>query len=106
MTTIEEILNKTGKLFNYYDIISEVIAISDENILLRLINYHDRLPLIENCEGPHSLCPEDMMRSVAAQSLIEKTGIKYKNEIQDAFERYPAYNQWLHSIIEASYERN
>jgi hypothetical protein len=48
-----------------------------ERLLLAILRFEGELVLDETSDGPHSMTPEEMLKSVAAQALGQWTGARY-----------------------------
>jgi hypothetical protein len=66
----------------------EAVAASDslgweaERVLLRVVRFEGELRLSEESELPHSMSPEEMLKSVAIQTLVRRTGLTHLRELQ------------------------
>src|SRR6266566_3566721 len=66
----------------------EAVASSDsigweaERVLLRVVRFEGELRLSEDSESPHSMSPEEMLKSVAIQALAKWTGLTHLLEME------------------------
>ena len=65
-----------------WPIISSPLSSDGERLLLDIIKHHGRLCLTETAELPHSLPPEEMLKSLAVQGLARWTRLTYLTELQ------------------------
>ncbi len=62
--------------------ISAPLTWEGERLLLDLIRFEGRLRLAVSSEMPHSMPPEDMLKSLAIQALARWTGLAHLHEMQ------------------------
>lgn len=66
----------------------EAVAVGDslgwdaERVLLRVVRFEGELRLNEDSESPHSMSPEEMLKSVAIQALVRWTGLTHLLEMR------------------------
>jgi hypothetical protein len=65
-----------------WPVISAPLSPESERFLLAVLHHHGRLRLTETAELPHSLAPEEMLKSLAVQALARWTGLTYLTELQ------------------------
>ena len=65
-----------------WPVISSPLTGDEERLLLELLRHNGRLRLVANDELPHSLTPEDMLKSLAVQALGKWTRLTYLTEMQ------------------------
>jgi hypothetical protein len=65
-----------------WPIISSPLSADGERLLLEVINHHGQLRLTETGELPHSLPPDEMLKSLAVQALGRWTRLTYLTELQ------------------------
>ena len=65
-----------------WPVIATPLTGDDERLLLELLRHEGRLRLVANDELPHSLTPEDMLKSLAVQALGKWTRLTYLTEMQ------------------------
>ncbi len=53
-----------------------------ERVLLGIVRFEGRLRLTVSSDMPHSMPPEDMLKSLAIQALARWTGLAYLHEMQ------------------------
>lgn len=53
-----------------------------EEMLLAILAFDGELQLDESSEMPHRMSPEDMLKSLAAQALVVRTGAKHTDAIR------------------------
>ena len=84
----EEPLNRS--VYRWDDLLAaiETVAGSDslgweaESVLLRVLRFEGELELSDDSEHPHSMSPEEMLKSVAIQTLAKRTGLTHLLEMQ------------------------
>src|SRR5882724_6956051 len=64
-----------------WPVISSPLSADGERLLLDVIHHHGRLRLTETAELPHSLPPDEMLKSLAVQSLARWTRLTYLSEL-------------------------
>jgi hypothetical protein len=64
-----------------WPIIANPLSEDDERQLVEILRFDGRLHLAESSELPHSMPPEDMLKSLAVQALAKWTGTKYIEEM-------------------------
>lgn len=74
-----------------------------ERMLLALLRFDGRLRLSQESEFPHSMAPEDMLKSLAAQALGKWTGYTHLIELQRV--EATARSRALASIVRAVIRR-
>jgi hypothetical protein len=79
----------TGGEPTWSDLIAELVpAISrpltweTEELLLEVLRFEGRLRLTVSADLPHSMPPEDMLKSLAVQALVKWAGLSYTQEIE------------------------
>ena len=85
-----------------WPIISSPLSLDGERLLLDIIKHHGRLCLTETAELPHSLPPEEMLKSLAVQALARWTRLTYLTELQRL--ELTASSQALRSTVRAVIE--
>jgi hypothetical protein len=65
-----------------WPVISSPLSSVGERLLLDVIHHHGRLHLNEMAELPHSMPPDEMLKSLAVQALARWTGLVYLTELQ------------------------
>jgi hypothetical protein len=65
-----------------WPVISSPLTWEGERLLLDVIRFEGRLRLVESSEMPHSMPPEDMLKSLAIQALARWTGLAHLHEMQ------------------------
>ncbi len=80
---IESIFEDQTKEYNYSQLLYDLESAKDET-LLKLLKFNGRLSFISNEHLPHSQSPENMLKFVAIQILIQRTQFKYEKEIKEA----------------------
>jgi len=65
-----------------WPVISAPLTWEGERLLLDLIRFEGRLRLAVSPEMPHSMPPEDMLKSLAIQALARWTGLAHLHEMQ------------------------
>lgn len=65
-----------------WPVISCPLTWEGERLLLDLIRFEGRLRFLESSEMPHSMPPEDMLKSLAIQALARWTGLAHVHEMQ------------------------
>src|ERR1700683_1575441 len=65
-----------------WPVISSPLTWEGERLLLDVIRFEGRLQLVESSELPHSMPPEDMLKSLAIQALARWTGLVHLHEMQ------------------------
>lgn len=63
-------------------VISKPLNWETERILLEIMRFDGRINLTSDSSVPHSLSPEDMLKSLAAQALGRWTGLTHIYELQ------------------------
>ncbi len=53
-----------------------------ESVLLDILRFDAELPLVPDAEMPHSMAPEEMLKSLALQALGRWTGLTYLRLMQ------------------------
>jgi hypothetical protein len=62
--------------------ISQHLTWEAEGILLEILRFEGRLRLTVSDDLPHSMSPEDMLKSLAVQALAKWTGLAYLQEME------------------------
>ena len=82
-------ISPAGQEFRWGDLMKELwpvistpLTLEGEGLLLDLIRFEGRLHLAVSPEMPHSMPPEDMLKSLAIQALARWTGLAHLNEMQ------------------------
>ncbi len=65
-----------------WPIISSPLSWEGERLLLQIIHFDGRLRLTETPELPHSMPPEEMLKSLAVQALAKWTGLTHLTAMQ------------------------
>src|SRR5206468_3341953 len=65
-----------------HTVISAPLDWEGERVLLAITRFEGALPLSESSELPHSMSPEDMLKSLAIQALGKWTGLTHLKEMQ------------------------
>src|SRR5262245_30938165 len=65
-----------------WPIISAPLSWEGERLLLEILHFNGRLRLSESSELPHSMPPEDMLKSLAVQALAKWTGLTHLTEME------------------------
>ena len=84
----EESSNRS--VYRWEDLLAaiEAVAVGDslgwdaERVLLRVVRFEGELRLNEDSEPPHSMSPEEMLKSVAIQALARWTGLTHLLEMR------------------------
>lgn len=69
-------------MMELWPVISAPLTCEGERLLLDLIRYEGRLRLAVSAEMPHSMPPEDMLKSLAIQALARWTGLVHLHEMR------------------------
>jgi hypothetical protein len=69
-------------MMELWPVISSPLTWEGERLLLDLIRFEGRLRLAVSSEMPHSMPPEDMLKSLAIQALARWTGLAHLREMQ------------------------
>lgn len=69
-------------MMELWPVISAPLTWEGERLLLDLIRFEGRLRLDVSSEMPHSIPPEDMLKSLAIQALAQWTGLAHLCEMQ------------------------
>lgn len=65
-----------------WPLISTPLSAEGERILLRILQFDGRLRLEVTSDLPHSMTPEEMLKSLSIQALTKWTGLTYLSPIQ------------------------
>jgi hypothetical protein len=65
-----------------WPVISSPLTWEGERLLLEAVRFEGQLRLVESSELPHSMPPEDMLKSLAIQALARWTGLAHLHEMQ------------------------
>jgi len=89
LTTAMAASPPAGQSPHWSDLILELLpAISSpptsetERFLVRIVRFEGRLHLTVSSDMPHSMPPEDMLKSLAIQALARWTGLAYLHEMR------------------------
>jgi len=73
----------------WYDVMLELLPVisspltpETERLLVGIVRFEGRLRLTVSSEMPHSMPPEDMLKSIAIQALARWTGLAYIHEMR------------------------
>ncbi len=69
-------------MMELWPVISTPLTWEAERLLLDLIRFEGRLRLTVSSEMPHSMSPEDMLKSLAVQTLARWTGLAHLREMR------------------------
>jgi len=61
--------------------ISSPLTVETERVLLEILRFEGRLQIDLSSEMPHSMPPEDMLKSLAIQALARWTGLAHLQEM-------------------------
>lgn len=62
--------------------ISQHLTWEAEELLIEILRFEGRLRLAGSSDLPHSMSPEDMLKSLASQALARWTGLAYLQEME------------------------
>jgi hypothetical protein len=65
-----------------WPVISLPLSVDGERLLLEVIHHRGQLHLTETSDLPHSMAPDEMLKSLAVQALARWTGLTYLTELQ------------------------
>ena len=84
------------------EVITAPLSAEAERLLLALLRFDGRLRLDAASEFPHSLSPEDMLKSLSVQALAKWTGPTYTREIQklQATARSPGLISGIKAVLQ------
>ena len=87
-----------------WPVISLPLSSDGERLLLDVIHHHGRLRLTDTAELPHSLPPEEMLKSLAVQALARWTRLTYLTELQrlELTASSPALQSTVRAVIETA----
>ncbi len=68
-----------GELF---PVLATPLSAEGEQLLLDILRFDGQLHLIINDELPHSLTPEDMLKSLAVQGLVKWTELTHRHVLE------------------------
>jgi hypothetical protein len=87
-----------------WPVISSPLFADGERLLLDVIQHHGRLRLTETAELPHSLPPDEMLKSLAVQALARWTGLTYLTELQllELTALSPALQSTVRAVIQTA----
>jgi|SRR5579864_809956 len=100
-----------GHQYRWEDLVAAIEAIAGadsfgweaERALLRALRFDGELSLSENSELPHSMSPEEMLKSLATQALAKRTGLTHLLEMERV--EATAASPTLASIVRATIRR-
>lgn len=69
-------------LADLWPVFSSPPAAEAERLLLDILRFEGRLQINPSAEMPHSMPPEDMLKSLAIQALAKWTGLAHLHEMQ------------------------
>ena len=71
-----------------------------EQLLLDILQTENKIDLLPPFnDGPHSMPPEDMLKSFAIQTLVKRTGLAYQLEILKVKAISPALSGIIEHIL-------
>lgn len=85
-----------GLLSELWPLLAAHLTEETEEVLLDILHFDGRLKLDLSGEGPHSLCPELMLKSLAVQALIRGTGEKHAG-LLDYLETEESLREVIHA---------
>jgi hypothetical protein len=87
-----------------WPVISSPLSSDGERLLLDVIHHHGRLRLTETAELPHSLPPDEMLKSLAVQALARWTRLTYLTELQrlELTASSPALQSTVRAVIQTA----
>ncbi len=93
----EDLLNAVETLF------ASPFNWATERVMLEVLRFGGTLRLAESSELPHSMCPEDMLKSFAIQWLAKFTGLTHLLEMQrvEAMTASPSLSSIVRATIRA-----
>lgn len=65
-----------------WPLLSAPVTSEGERALLDVVRFEGQLTLSESSEFPHSMTPEDMLKSICIQALAKWTGLAHIREMQ------------------------
>lgn len=68
-------------MMELWPLISSPLTPEAERLLLDVVHFDGRLRLVVSCDMPHSMPPEEMLKSLAVQALARWTGLDYLHEM-------------------------
>jgi len=89
-----------------WPVISSPLTSEGERLLLDIICFEGRLQLAVSSELPHSMPPEDMLKSLAIQALGRWTGLAHLHEMQEVQRTTPSssLSSLVHDVIQQALE--
>ena len=69
-------------LADLWPVLSSPLTADGERVLLEILRFGGRLQINVSSEMPHSMPPEDMLKSLAIQALARWTGLVHLNEMR------------------------
>lgn len=84
-----------------WPIISSPLTLAGERLLLDVIHHKGRLSVAETDELPHSLSPDEMLKSLAVQALARWTSLTYITELRrlEVTAASPALQDVIRAVI-------
>ncbi len=69
-------------LADLWPALSSPLTVEGERLLLEILRFEGRLQIDLSSEMPHSMPPEDMLKSLAIQALAKWTGLSHLHEMR------------------------
>ena len=87
-----------------WPVISSPLSPVGERLLLDVIHHHGPLRLTETAELPHSLPPDEMLKSLAVQAITRWTRLTYLTELQrlELTTSSPALQSTVRAVIQTA----
>ena len=87
-----------------WPVISSPLSADGERLLLEVIHHHGQLRLTETAELPHSLPPDEMLKSLAVQALARWTRLTYLTDLQclELTASSPALQSTVRAVIQTA----
>lgn len=86
---LADVVSGRDAVYQWEDVLAELEVVlaqpltpKAEKLMLGLLRFEGELRLTESSELPHSMSPEDMLKSFAVQWLSKKTGLTHLPEMQ------------------------
>ena len=101
LTNFQQSYQWADILWSMFDMIMKPLTKESEELLLFVIKFDKKINIDLNGECPHSMPPEDMLKSIAIQALLRFTGVRHLSTILNDTTELSS----LSSIVKASIQQ-